>query len=184
MPTQLFAAAAELILMINCFAICLELLVVKRLAPRVAALGLLTVGIAACLGALRYTGSDVVAYHIWMSEIASYFGIVAYFTVLAGTIKRDDFPLYLLLLVSMLGYTLQISWLKDVAIIAAFVIQGLSLYRNKVPAYHFATAFIAILGAGALALTGMQSAGLSESFFHLLLAVAIHQYFRQYSQRP
>ena len=184
MPENLIAVGAELVLTITCLAIALELSIARKAVLKLGAICVLIVGLAALLGALRYTGVNVASYHIWVSEIAGFFGVAGFYTLLAGNIKRDGYPLYLLLLVSVFGYALQIAWLKDAVIITALLIQGISLFQQRIPAYHFVGAFVAILAAGGFALAGMQPASWQEAVFHVLLAFSLHQYFRQYTQRP
>ena len=186
MPTYLIAVAAELVLLVTAFSIALELLGHRQLPHKLAALCITLVGIAATLGALRYAGLTLEHWHMLASRIAGHFGMVGFVVLLAIKINRQQFsPLwfYGLFALSAIGYAFVIDYLKDIALIISMLLLAVSLKKQQLPGYHFFTAFITLLVAGGLALSGLSPASIKEAIFHLLLAATIHQYHRQFCYR-
>ncbi|WP_416305037.1 hypothetical protein [Neptunicella sp. SCSIO 80796] len=185
-PEHIVAVGAELVLAVTAISIGIELINQPGWRIKLGAIAVMTVAVAALFGAIRYSGADVIQYHQIASRIAGHIGMVGFVVLLAIKINQSRLPnnvYYLLLVISLAGYALQIGVLKDIALIVSMLMVAVALKKQQLPGYHFYTAFIALLAAGALSLTGLQSAGLKESLFHLLLAATLYQYYRQYCYR-
>src|SRR5690606_7348991 len=117
-PEYILAIGAELVLAVTAISICIESVNQPGWRIKLGGLAVLLVAIAAMFGAIRYGGADVVEYLRIASRIAGHIGMVGFVVLLAIKINQAKLPaslFYLLLVVSLVGYALHISFLKDIA---------------------------------------------------------------------